>query len=239
MAHDANKVVMGVVGSNLAEITCENGDPTDFPAGLAVRLGDDGALQLAADGVAVLIGVSLGESTLDEEKVSVCRDGNFIPLLVTPDAATLVVGDLTFTAVTPGVEGNEIQIELLDEMEDGSAVVEVVGTLISISIESGVTTAEDILAAIEADEDADALVTVAIAEGEDETAQVAAAAANLEDGGAPWIELGTAVKIDATTGKATADGTTTAAIYLSTELIGLYADGTTAPAAYIALPGGF
>lgn len=79
---------------------------------------------------------------------------------------------LTFTAVAYGVGGNSITIEYLDpSANDAVLSVDVVGSAISVNLatdsEGAITsTAADVLAAIEADVGADALVTVAINTGD-------------------------------------------------------------------------
>jgi hypothetical protein len=102
---------------------------------------------------------------------------------VTPAAvkAFLVEQDITYTAVNGGEEGNDISIEYLDTGTAGAEVVTVTGTLISVSMEDGVSTATQINAAIAGSAAAMALVTKAIT-GAGGNTQLASAATNLASG---------------------------------------------------------
>jgi hypothetical protein len=107
--------------------------------------------------------------------------------------AFLKKAQMTFTAVTAGSDGNDISIEFLDTGTAGAETVTVTGTApvrkISVSIEDGVSTATQIKTAIDASEDATALILATIEDGEGSTAQAAFAEDNLENGAA--IEFGT------------------------------------------------
>lgn len=94
--------------------------------------------------------------------------------------ASLVVQDLTYTAVAAGAAGNSISIAYLDTGTAGAEVASVVGTAISVSMEAGVSTANQIRAAILASAPASALV-VAVLTGTN-VAQAAASLANLAGG---------------------------------------------------------
>jgi hypothetical protein len=244
VAHDATKVVLGSTGSSDRDVTAEPADPATFVAGLAVRRNSDGGLQIAADGNAVLIGVSLGVSLSDTKKTAVARDGAWIPLLLINDAATVKIGNITFTAIPFGTLGNVITIELVDGATGGEATVTTdveTPANIVVEIEDGVTTAQAIADAISADDGqggAAEYVFVSIDSGEEETEQDAHSQAALT-GGTDFAFEGATVKIDATTGKGSVDGTATGAAYLSGVKTGIYPDGTTAPCAFIAMPGGF
>lgn len=102
-------------------------------------------------------------------------------------AAELEVQDLTYTAVQAGVFGNSITITYLDPGGNDEALdVSVVGTDIVVSLATGgagaiTSTANDILAAIEASAEASELVTVAVT-GTGTDVQTAAAEAPLADG---------------------------------------------------------
>jgi hypothetical protein len=237
MGHNPNEILLGVTSSSIKEITAEPGDPNSFPAGRAVRRKSDGGLQLESNGTATLIGISLGASLSDTKKTAVCRTGNFVPIVIKNDAASVKKGDITFTAKLFGVDGNDITIALLDTTEDGSANVVVDGTDIIVNMESTVTTAEDIVAAINGNAQAAALITCTIDSGDEAAAQTAAAEASLS-GGSDFVAPGAVVKIDSVTGEASVDGDNSAAIYVSGTLTGVYPDGSTVPAAYIAMPGG-
>lgn len=102
---------------------------------------------------------------------------------VTPPAvkAFIVIQDITYTAKLGGEAGNGISIEYLDTGTAGSESVTVTGEKISVSIESGVSTATQVNAAIGASSPALALITHAIT-GTGGTAQVTAAEDNLDGG---------------------------------------------------------
>jgi hypothetical protein len=238
MGHDASKILFGSTQSSVKEVTCERGDPATFKAGLAVRKATTGALQLADDATAVLIGVSLGPDLSDTKTTAVCRTGNFVPIVILNDAASVKIGDITFTAKTFGALGNSITITLADTETGNVADVDVDGTDIVVGIDGGTTTTTVVVAAIVANAAANALVSCAIDSG-DEAAVVAAAVETALAGGSDVAVPGTAVKIDDTTGKASIDGDTTAAMYISGVLTGVYPDGTTVQAAWISMPGGF
>jgi hypothetical protein len=76
-----------------------------------------------------------------------------------------VIQDLTYTAKAAGVGGSEITIEYVGDGTAGAETVDVTGSAIVVHMDpTAVTgsTADDILAAIEADAEADALVSVAV-----------------------------------------------------------------------------
>ncbi len=102
---------------------------------------------------------------------------------VTPAAvkASLVVQDITYTAVNGGSEGNDISVEYEDTGTAGAETVTVTGTAILIGIESGVSTATQVKTAFDAEADAVALATAAIS-GTAGDAQVTAAATDLASG---------------------------------------------------------
>ena len=77
------------------------------------------------------------------------------------------VGTLSFAADTAGLAGNSIEVILVDGGTAGSETVGVVGSVITVDIETGVSTAAQIKTAIDNDVDAAALV--------DTTASVAGA----------------------------------------------------------------
>jgi len=120
--------------------------------------------------------------------------GNGVEIAAT-DAA-LVVQDLTYTAVAgQGYQGNDIAIEYLDTETAGAETVTVTETLgkklISVGMESGVSTATQIETAIDASTEALALVSVAVT-GTGSNAQTAVAETFLS-GGAPLTETFTTV----------------------------------------------
>lgn len=95
--------------------------------------------------------------------------------------ATRVVQALTYTSKLIGALGNAISIEYVGGGIAGSEVVTVVGNAIEVEIQSGVSTANQIKAAIEAELAADALVTVAVS-GVGTATQVSAGSVNLQGG---------------------------------------------------------
>ena len=71
---------------------------------------------------------------------------------VTPAAvkASLVVEDITYTAVKGGSEGNAIQVEYLDTAVAGAEVATLLGNKISVAMDAAASTATQILAAVNA-----------------------------------------------------------------------------------------
>ena len=89
--------------------------------------------------------------------------------------ASKVFQDITYTARMPGVAGNSITIAYTAGATAGSEVVSVIGNAISVQIETGVSTATQVHAAVEANAEAMVLVAAAIT-GTAGTAQVTATA---------------------------------------------------------------
>mgnify|MGYP001606997732 CR=1 FL=1 len=159
---------------------------------VAVRTDNTNAQQLFNAGMSkvyVLLATHLG---LDEYLTP--ELGEFFTLLISDDfedaditrvAASLVKEDLTFTAVETGPLGNNISIEYLDTGTAGAEVVTVTGTLsdkkISVSMESTVSTATQIKAALDASTAAAALIATTIS-GTAGDAQTAFAEDQLENG---------------------------------------------------------
>jgi hypothetical protein len=98
--------------------------------------------------------------------------------------ATRVVQDLTYTSVLLGTEGNATQIEYTAGGVAGAEVVTVTGQKISVQIDSGVSTANQIKTAVEASAAASALVTITVS-GVGGNTQVTYALANLTGGAYP------------------------------------------------------
>ncbi len=216
--HNASKVLLGSHGSSDLVATCEPGNPATFLAGLAVRRNTSGNLSLATGR---LIGVSLGISMSDTEKTSVARTGNFLPIQLTDEGvfASLVKGNLTFTALEKGAAGNDISITFVDAGA-GAVEVEVTDTDIVVSMDDTAltgSTATAIKAAIDANEDAAALISVAIASGQEATVQDDFTIDNLENGADsfPYVVVGQPLELSATTGKAVSNDVLTGAVYVS------------------------
>lgn len=95
--------------------------------------------------------------------------------------ASLVVQDLTYTAVATGFDGNDISLAYTGGGTAGAEVVTVNGNAISVQIQSGVSTATQIETAINASGPATVLVSVAVS-GTGSDPQVTAAAQFLTGG---------------------------------------------------------
>lgn len=95
--------------------------------------------------------------------------------------ASLVVQDLTYTAVLFGTSGNSITIRNLGDGTAGAETVSVVSNAITIHMEDGVSTATQIRTAVLASAPALALISVAIS-GTGSNAQTATSATPLASG---------------------------------------------------------
>lgn len=104
--------------------------------------------------------------------------------VIASQAVLTINGDLTFTSVDTGSSQNAITVALVndDGITAGDEEVVVDGTDIVINIDAGVSTATQIKAAYDAAEDAVALATCTIVEGQGSAAQAAAAEAPLAGG---------------------------------------------------------
>lgn len=126
-------------------------------------------------------GAILSIDAVDEETVTVLAHSRV------GVKAQLAVQDITYVARQAGLAGNSITIAYTAGGTAGSEVVSVVGNAISVQIEDGVSTATQVLAAINASAVAQALISASIT-GTAGDAQVAAAAAPLA-GGADVVAL--------------------------------------------------
>lgn len=97
-------------------------------------------------------------------------------------AGALTIQDLTFTGAAGDASDNSVTIAYTDGATAGSEVVSVIGSAISIQIESGVTTATQLKAAFDASASATALASCAIS-GTGSNAQTAPVAATNLSGG--------------------------------------------------------
>lgn len=93
--------------------------------------------------------------------------GNSIEVVLEEQAAVAATGSITgsvgvlgIAADTAGVAGNSIEVVLVDGATADSETVTVVGSVITVDIESGVSTVAQVITAIEADVDAAALIDV-------------------------------------------------------------------------------
>lgn len=106
MGHDTTKVLMGSTGSSVKEVTNHIGSPSTFPAGTAVRLKSDDTLSVTlAHGN--LLGVSLGRSLSDTDRVAICRKGLMVPVALTAAfdpaiGAAVSISDTTGLAIAAG-----------------------------------------------------------------------------------------------------------------------------------------
>lgn len=216
--HDASKVLLGATASNHKDVTQETGDPSTFKPGLAVSKDSSGLVLGGAAGS--FLGVSLGKSLNEDGKCGVVRAGLRVPLKLQDDNvfAYLEAEDLTFTSKLRGVAGNDITIALVDGVSAGEETVEVEGLDIVVNMDDGNSTAQQIADALEASEDAMALIGVEIT-GTAGTGQDAFAEDNLENGTDAWfvagVEPGVAVEVDGDTGEAVASDEATGAVFAS------------------------
>jgi hypothetical protein len=164
---------------------------------VGVRTDNENAEQLFAAGMSKVF--LLLADDLDLDTPMDANQGDFFTLLISDDfsddeingvKASLVKDDLTFTAKDKGVAGNSYSVEFLDTGTAGSEVVTVTAEKVSVSMESGVSTAQQLKDAIDASEDAANLITVAVATGQTASAQSAFAEDFLENG-AEEISVGT------------------------------------------------
>jgi len=107
--------------------------------------------------------------------------------------ATVLVQSIRYTAVEYGVAGNDITVTYVDDTVSGQESVTVVGTDITVHIESGVSTAQQVQAAVVAwnaytglsqynSAAAAYLVTAVITPGEEGTPQIALLTSHLAGG---------------------------------------------------------
>lgn len=101
--------------------------------------------------------------------------------------ATLVFQDITYTFLQAGAYNNSYTVEYTDTVTAGNEVASIAGLAVTVSIESGVTTATQVLAALNANIGLLGAVSVAIT-GTPSNAQVAAGPTNFAGG----IDPGTA-----------------------------------------------
>jgi hypothetical protein len=94
--------------------------------------------------------------------------------------ATLTLEEVLFTAVTAGWDGNDLSVEFTGGATAGAEVVTVADGKITVQIEDGVSTATQVVNAVNGDDDASALVTASTSSGA--TAQDVAAEDDLTGG---------------------------------------------------------
>lgn len=146
----------------------------------------------------------LTSADLDLATYLTTHAGKFFTLLISSDfadedigtvvteavAASRKIEDITYTAKTPGTDGNSITINYdsggTSPISDSD--VTVVGSAITVAIEDGVSTAQEIVDAIEAKTEADALVSCAIDSGDETDPQAVFGAALALQNGADAVE---------------------------------------------------
>lgn len=139
MTHDATKVLMGNINSNIKEVSNHVGA---YAAGIAVRLKDDNTLSITkAHGE--LLGVSLGKDLSDTNRIAIVRKGIRVPIQLKAefdptigavveidDATSLATGDGTKTAVNAVyASGRLTGISEVDGSAVGVALVDFPGGL--------------------------------------------------------------------------------------------------------------
>lgn len=205
---DDTKVLLGCPRSGPEVVDCLPIDSAVVAPGFAGSLNSEG--EFVAGGKPH-VGISRGQSMAHKNRTSVTLKGKKVPLRLTEVAAvsaSLVKGDLTFTAKTAGPSGNLISVAFVAGGTAGSEVVTVVGTDISVSMGAEVSTATQLKTAIDNKAEAAALISVAIASGEGSTAQDAFAKDELEGGTVanPYVVAGAIVYVEDDTGLAKASG---------------------------------
>lgn len=149
---------------------------------LTFSLPGDGKAQVSAEGFAQDV-YAEGEDVLAQATTGIAQ------------FASLVKADLTYTADLAGSPGNDISIDYTPGATAGAEVVTVVGNAISVQIETTVSTATQVKAAVDGFPAAAALVNVAIT-GVGANAQNATGAAQFLAGGLSANQ----VKVSAGTG---------------------------------------
>ncbi len=141
MSHSATTVYMGSHQSSAIEVDNMAGARATFLAGLCVHLKSDGTLSLAvADGSK--IGISMGRSLSDHDRVSIARKGLRVPVLLansfTPTVGAQVqISTTTGKAVASGTAVNAFYatstLTAYDEdgvaIADGAALIDFPGGL--------------------------------------------------------------------------------------------------------------
>lgn len=261
MSHDATKVVMGSPGLSGANVKNFAADPASFPAGVAVTLGSDGIPSLLKSAGA-WIGVSMGKSLSDTNKLSVLTDGRSIPMLIERQPAR---GIVTITSYANLVSGTDDSVTVGATVFTAQAGAATLGQATFRAATSNDATATSLAAQINAHATAGALVvataaaavvtltaisnstsgdSIALAYTDNDTnvgATVSGATLTDSDDTADYIVVGAKVYISNTTGKAddpNSDSTISDAVYASAQLSGIDEAGDTVYAVLVDMPGG-
>lgn len=103
MSQDSTKCVMGSPGMSGFNAVDFPGAPATYVAGLACRLKSDSTVSvIKADGA--WIGVSLGASLSSTDRLSICTDGNLVPVLVERQPARGVVTITNYANLVSGTD---------------------------------------------------------------------------------------------------------------------------------------
>ncbi len=176
--------------TQVAAVTANEEAQQLFDAGMSkvyILTADDGDLEDALEGHGEFYTLLISSDFSDEQ---VGQD------VMTPAvAASLVQGDLTFTAKHAGLLGNDISIEMVDDAELGEEVAHAEDGLITIHIADGFSSAQQIKDSVDDSVSASALVTVAIAMGEEASAQDVFAELPLTGGEATVFVDGTGLQV--------------------------------------------
>ena len=142
MGHDASKVLLGQINSNIKTVINRAGDPATFLAGLCVHLKSDDTISLAAaDGAKM--GISLGNSMSGNKRVAIAMEGEGVPVLLTASftptiGAQVQISTTTGKAVASGTAVNAfymsgkktaIKEDGTEDSTDGCALISMVGGL--------------------------------------------------------------------------------------------------------------
>lgn len=140
-------------------------------------VGDKLTFNLPGDGKAQMSFEGFGQDAYIAGETNIAQAGTGVAV-----AASKVIQDLTFTADLPGNPGNLIQVEYVHQVgAGGNEVATLVGNKIVVTMETGISIADDIKAAIELLPAAAALVNITVT-GLGTNTQTAVAATNLEGG---------------------------------------------------------
>lgn len=261
MSHDASKIVMGSPLMSGWAASDFDGDPATFLAGLACRLGSDGALSLTKS-AGSWVGISLGKSLSNHKRASVLSFGNRVPVLVERQPArgivtitnyanlvdgtddTITVGATAFTAQAgaatltqptfQAATSNEATATSLAAQINAHAVA---GALVKATVVGAIVTLTAILNTTAGD-------TIALSYeqlGTGDGATVSGATLTDSDDTPDFITLGAKVYFSDTTGKVddpNSVATISDAVFASGLLTGIDESGAEVLACLIDLPGG-
>jgi hypothetical protein len=261
MSHDASKVAFGVPDSSDRVIVDFDADPASFPSGTVVRLKSDGTLSTAvADGA--FFGVSMGKSQSETKRLSVCKSGNRVPMLLNKIAATgtititsfanlinagddaIVIGGETFTAKASPSGANQFLAATSNAATRDALLAKIQAhpNLVGVVTAAASSTAAILLTAVTPGTAGNSIVLTYTDNGTSTVGATVSGSGHLSGGVAvsSYAAPGSAVYIDDVTGKVSqsSGSTISNAFCVSDELTGLYGDGTSAPAVLVDMGGG-